>query len=311
MDKEETALIETEVKGNLNPYSSIKSFEQCQRIAKMLSESDLVPIEYRRNVANCMIAVELAHRISMGAFQVMQNLNIIHGRPSWSSSFIIACVNGCGQFSRLKFKLTGQDDDRGCVAYATLLDDGELCESPRVTIEMAKKEGWYSRISQKTGRETSKWPTMPEVMLRYRAAAFFGRLYVPEMMAGLKSIEEAEELQPAHIERDITNEGMTVHATTQNEPETVKELAKEEPKEEPKMAEEPKEDPDPKQTQEVETTTTRKRTTKKKQEEIPTEATPLKLGEADTKPADPKPETKAKAPARSDDDDFGELFEDN
>jgi hypothetical protein len=33
--------------------------------------------------------LEIANRMGMGIFQVMQNLNVIHGRPSWSSQFII------------------------------------------------------------------------------------------------------------------------------------------------------------------------------------------------------------------------------
>jgi hypothetical protein len=40
----------------------------------------------------------------MSPFVVMQHLHIIHGRPSWSSSFIIAMVNCCGRFSPLRFE---------------------------------------------------------------------------------------------------------------------------------------------------------------------------------------------------------------
>ncbi len=61
-----------------------------------------------------------------------------------------------------------------------------LVESPPVNIEMAVKEGWY----QKNG---SKWQTMPEVMLRYRTASFFGKLYAPELLMGLPSTEELQD----------------------------------------------------------------------------------------------------------------------
>ena len=52
--------------------------------------------------------------------------------------------------------------------------DGEVIEGAEVTIGMAKAEGWYSK-KDKYGKETSKWQTMPELMLAYRAAAFFAR----------------------------------------------------------------------------------------------------------------------------------------
>ena len=49
------------------------------------------------------------------------------------------------------------------------MDGGDRIEGPTVTIAMAKAEGWY-------GRSGSKWPTMPDLMLSYRSAAFFGTL---------------------------------------------------------------------------------------------------------------------------------------
>ena len=64
-------------------------------------------------------------------------------------------------------------------------------------MELAVKEGWY-------GKNGSKWQTMPEVMLRYRAAAFFGRVYAPDLLMGFQSQEEAEEL--AYIETAPTGE---------------------------------------------------------------------------------------------------------
>jgi hypothetical protein len=48
---------------------------------------------------------------------------------------------------------------------------------------MAKAEGWF-------GKNGSKWKTMPDLMLRYRAATFFGRLYCPELLMGMKVQEE-------------------------------------------------------------------------------------------------------------------------
>ena len=60
-------------------------------------------------------------------------------------------------------------------------------------MEMAVKEGWY-------GKAGSKWQTMEEVMLRYRTASFFGKLYAPELLMGMQSVEEAQDttfsLQP-------------------------------------------------------------------------------------------------------------------
>jgi hypothetical protein len=168
-------------------FADQQGFELAQRIAKALSSSDLVPIAYKGNVSNCLVALEYSHRVNMSVLAVMQNLHIIHGKPSPSASFIIAAINTCGRFAPLKYRITGEGDQARCVAWTTDAS-GEVLESPPATVEMAKKEGWYAR----TG---SKWQSMPELMLRYRAAAFFGRLYAPEIIMGMHSAEEMEDIK--------------------------------------------------------------------------------------------------------------------
>lgn len=161
-------------------------FEMAQRKAKALASSDLVPKEYKGNVANCLLAMEVAERTKSSPLAVMQNLNIIHGKPAWSSSFIIAALNACGRFSPIRFKMTADS----CTAIATDRETGEILEGPSVTIQMAKDEGWYNK-------QGSKWKTMPELMLRYRAAAFFGRLYAPDILMGMYDQNEIADIQPA------------------------------------------------------------------------------------------------------------------
>ena len=154
-----------------------------QRMCKMLASSSLVPTTYQGNVANTFIALELANRTASSPFFVMQNLHVIHGRPSWSAQFIIATLNTCGRFSPLRFEMSGEGDARQCIAWAIELASNVRLESPPVSLVMAEAEGW----STKAG---SKWKSMPELMLRYRAASFFGRLYAPDILMGMRSSEE-------------------------------------------------------------------------------------------------------------------------
>jgi len=164
-------------------FQDTDSFANAQRMVVPLAQSDMVPQAYRNNVPNCMIALEMANRIQMSPIMVMQNLNIIHGRQSWGSSFIIALINSSGRFFPLRFKYSGEGDSRKCFAYAKSKEDGEIIEGPEVSIQMAKAQGWYNKSG-------SKWPDMPELMLSYRAAAFFGRLYCPDVLMGLQTDSE-------------------------------------------------------------------------------------------------------------------------
>jgi len=164
-------------------FQSSSSFEMAQRMAKALSSSELIPKSYQGNIPSTMIAIELSNRTGVSPIMVMQNLNVIQGKPSWSSSFIIAVINSYKKFKMpLNFRLSGEGESRSCIAYTTGID-GQIYESPEINITMAIAEGWATKPG-------SKWKTMPELMLRYRAAAFFGRLYCPELLMGMQSEEE-------------------------------------------------------------------------------------------------------------------------
>lgn len=172
----------------LSVFSSASAFETAQRMAKALAASDLVPTQYKgdKGVANCLIALEIAQRTGSSIMAVMQNGNIIHNKFSWSSSYIIGAINGCGRYEALKFKVTGEGMAKTCVAW-TKDRDGQVIEGPPVSMQMANDEGWIN----KTG---SKWKTMPDLMLRYRAASFFGRLYASDVLLGMQTEDEMRDV---------------------------------------------------------------------------------------------------------------------
>jgi hypothetical protein len=179
-------------------FSGIQAFEDAQRIAKALASSTLIPPQFQgqQGFANCLVALEIANRMRMSPFQVMQNLHIIHGRPSWSSQFIIGLINGCGRFSPLRYEVTGQGDTLACTCVATELASGNDLRGPTVTMAMAKKEGWATKSG-------SKWLTLPDLMIRYRAAAFWGRLYIPELLVGIQSQEEVVDIEPVTVKSEL------------------------------------------------------------------------------------------------------------
>jgi hypothetical protein len=175
-------------------FSGIQAFEDAQRIAKALASSTLIPPQFQgqQGFANCLVALEIANRMGISPFLAIQHLHVIHGRPSWSSSFIIAMVNGCGRFSPLRFEISGTGDSLACYAIATDLASDQSLQGPTITMAMAKKEGWATKSG-------SKWATMPELMIRYRAAAFWGRLYASDLLLGLQTQEEAIDVQQVTV----------------------------------------------------------------------------------------------------------------
>lgn len=184
-------------------FSGPANFEHAQRVAKMLSASDLVPKNFQGNVQNTLIALELSNRIGASPLMVMQNLYIVHGKPSFSSTFIVAAINSCGKFSPLRYEVTGSGDTLACKAWAYDKESKDRLEGPTVTMAMAKAEGWIDKAG-------SKWKTMPELMIRYRSAAFFGRLYAPEIMMGMQTQEEVSDAVVLNDKVDKEQERITL-----------------------------------------------------------------------------------------------------
>lgn len=168
--------------------NTVGGFEALQRIAKLFAASDVIPTQFKGNIPSCVIAVDMAMRLGANPLSVMQSLYVVHGRPAWSAQFLIATMNQCGRFSAIRYEFQGKEesDEWGCRAVAIELSTGEKLVGPLITIALAKKEGWY-------GKNGSKWQSMPELMLRYRAASWFVRAYAPEIAMGLQTVEEVKD----------------------------------------------------------------------------------------------------------------------
>lgn len=193
-------------------FNSADSYRLCLQLSKVFAASHLVPTLYRASEANCMIAISMASRMQMDPLTVMQNLYIIQGKPSFSAQFLIASWNACGRFSPIRYQWTEKRD--GCRATSRDLQTGEELVGTLVTIAMAKAEGWY-------GKPGSKWQTMPELMLQYRAAAFLVRTYGAEIALGMSTTEEAEDVSGTRA-ADPTSGDMVKLAVSPIEPPAVK-----------------------------------------------------------------------------------------
>ena len=187
-----------------------RAFALAQRQAKVYTSSTIVPTAYQgdKNIGNAIIALDIAKRINANPLMVMQNLYIVHGNPSWSSKFLIATINNCGRFTPLRYEFKGEEGktSRACRCYAYEKGDKEHTEplyGAWISIEMAQKEGWMNKPG-------SKWLTMPEQMLQYRAAAFWQRVYAPEISMGLLTADEAEDITPEQPQAQVQEEAVEV-----------------------------------------------------------------------------------------------------
>ena len=195
-------------KNNINGESSIyenpDSFEFAQRQAKSLCESNLVPTSYQgqKGLPNCLVALEMSKRMNLSPLTVMQNLNIIHGPPSWSAQFISSQILGCGRFENFDYLVKGEGETLEVQCVAKRVEDQKIVKGTAVSMKMARLEGWT---------RNSKYTSMPELMLRNRAATFFGRQFIPDLLLGVQTSEEVVDIQPLNVTPEIEKESLDDH----------------------------------------------------------------------------------------------------
>ena len=202
-----TEITKTNPEGESSIYQTTESFEFAQRQAKSLCESNLVPTDYRgqKGLSNCLVALEMSKRMNLSPLTVMQNLNVIHGRPSWSAAFIASQIMGCGRFKNFDYIVSGKDDSLSVQCQAIRLEDNKLVKGTAVTMKMARQEGWT---------KNSKYSSMPELMLKNRSATFFGRQYIPDLLLGVQTSEEVVDIQPI----DVTTGNVEIVVDQQEKP---------------------------------------------------------------------------------------------
>ncbi len=169
-------------------WNDVELFKTTQRMAQLLVASDTIPQSYKGKIADCVIAIDMANRMGVSPLVIMQNSQIVQGNFSWKGTACKAMIDGCGKYKESRYVEVGERGTDSWGYYLEAIDKKDrVVKGITVDIAMAKAEGWY----QKNG---SKWKTMPELMLKYRAAAFFFRTECASLAMGFLTTEEQEDI---------------------------------------------------------------------------------------------------------------------
>jgi len=169
-----------------NSLAIYENFAQTKEIAQALSSSDLVPDHFKKKPANVLIALEFAHRNDISPFAAMQSLFVIHGRVGLTASMAISLARKHNVWKSLVYKVEGEGNTLAVTAIAKLHDDSEATAT--VSMKMANDAGWSKNAIYKS---------IPEQMLKYRAAVFLIRSHFPEVLFGMQTVEELRDVDAA------------------------------------------------------------------------------------------------------------------
>lgn len=205
-------------------FETMAGFELLQRQGKMLSQCSMLPDNFRGSIPDCSIALEMSARMgyAVSPLLILQSIVVVHGKPTFEAKFVIGLLKSRCGYKVFDYEMSGDVGDAGevqrtprigrdgkpildkkgnpiydskiiregrtCLAYA-IDRDGRRVEGVPISMAMAKVEGWYDKNG-------SKWQTMPELMLRYRAATFFKNIHCPEITMGFRTSDEAIDIDP-------------------------------------------------------------------------------------------------------------------
>lgn len=184
------------VRNNTNVQTStIEVLDKLLKYAEVFAESTIVPKHYRGNKGSILIVLQTAYRMNLDPMMVMQGTYEIHGKLGMTSAFAIALANTSGLIIggiRYKIENLGADIENKSekfrniqvTAYTNLKSNGEEI-SYTIGMKEAIAEGWTSN---------TKYKSLPELMLRYRAATLLIRTHVPEILNGMHMTEELEDI---------------------------------------------------------------------------------------------------------------------
>lgn len=167
--------------------SNIMTPANAGNICKQIACSKFMPAALRGDYGSALIIMEMSQRLGVSLLTIANNVYEVHGNLGFSGKFAVAMLNRCPKYTRIKYEyLNGTDHKSGVrvIGYrADAPDDPDI--GPAVTPEMVRAEGW---------NKNSKWSTMPDLMYRYRAAAFFLRTYAPDALMGMQTREELDDI---------------------------------------------------------------------------------------------------------------------
>jgi hypothetical protein len=169
----------------------------------------MIPDRFVNSPASIYIGIKIAQRIDCDVLEVLNGLYVVHGTPGWSAEFLIARAKAKLGLM-IMYETTGEGKTLQVRAKA-IDKKGEVFLGTPVSMAMAEAEGWT---------RNSKYKSMPEYMLKKRAATFLIREQFPEVTAGFQTVDEVVDIVPQKAQNQV----LTSATEIQNESDSLETL---------------------------------------------------------------------------------------
>jgi hypothetical protein len=174
------------------------NFNEVVQIAGAIVRAGMAPKAYEGNTEKAAVAILAGMEVGFTPFASLQSIAIINGTPSVFGDGLVALVRASGLLEDIQETLDVDENGVPQAAICRVKRKGEATWGEQiVTRAQCAKAGWL----QKQG----PWTQTPGRMMSIRARAWAFRDRFADVLRGLKSAEEMQDLV------DVTHDG---HATT-------------------------------------------------------------------------------------------------
>ncbi len=181
-----------------------KDITEAMNLAKILSESDLVPKEFYKKPANCLLAIGMGAEVGLSPFQALQNIMVVNGRPSMWGDAVLALVRASGKLEYIKETFDKTIKTAICVV--------KRFNEPELTRTFSEADATTAILINKPG----PWQQYRGRMLQMRARSWALRDAFNDVLKGLQITEEAVDM--VSIEADLVEAPKRVEAPPAAEP---------------------------------------------------------------------------------------------
>lgn len=172
----------------------IRTLDEAYRFGQYVIKSGLAPKGFD-TPEGILIALQHAAELGLSPMQGLQSVSVINGRPGIFGDTALALVRRSGLLESYSQKTEGEGDARR--STVTLKRKGEGETSSSFSVADAKKAGLWGKAGP--------WTQYPDRMLLFRARGFGLRDGFGDVLKGLRTVEELQDL-PAEP-RNVTHTG--------------------------------------------------------------------------------------------------------
>jgi hypothetical protein len=161
------------------------------KICEVLADSTLVPKDYIGKPGNVFAAIQLGGELGLSPMQALQNIAVINGRGAvWGDGQLALCMAHPDYVDTIETL-----DEATMTATCVAKRKGRSDKTATFSLEEAK----LAKLLDKSG---TPWQTYPKRMLKARARGFALRDQWTDVLKGVLSREEAQDI-PAEVRAEV------------------------------------------------------------------------------------------------------------